>query len=118
MFKVIALLSRKPGLSREAFIEYYETRHVPLIWSLFPYIAEYRRNFVDLAGAIIADGASAPDFDSVTELWFHDRAGYDAMLSAHATTDAGPRIAEDEENFLDRSKTRFFIVDEHGAQAR
>jgi len=30
MFKVIALLSKKPGLSRDDFIEYYETKHVPL----------------------------------------------------------------------------------------
>jgi uncharacterized protein (TIGR02118 family) len=117
MFKVIALLTRKPGISREAFIDYYETRHVPLIWSLFPYIAEYRRNFVDLTGAIISTGTTPPDFDSVTELWFHDRAGYDAMLNAHATTDAGDKIAKDEENFLDRSKTRFFIVEERGASS-
>ena len=113
MLKVIALLTRKPGTSREAFINYYETRHVPLIWSLFPYIADYRRNYVDLTGAIINEGTSAPDFDSVTELWFNDRAGYDAMMAAHATTDAGPRVAADEENFLDRSKTRFFLVEEN-----
>jgi uncharacterized protein (TIGR02118 family) len=118
MFKVIALLTRKPGISREAFIEYYETRHVPLIRSLFPDIADYRRNYVDLTGAIIADGTTAPDFDSVTELWFPDRKGYDAMLKAHFETDAGERVAKDEENFLDRSKTRFFIVEETGAPAR
>jgi len=115
MFKVIALLSRKPGSSREAFIEYYENRHVPLIRSLFPYIADYRRNYVNLDGAIIEAGTAAPDFDTVTELWFRSRADYEAMLTAHATTDAGPRIAADEANFMDRTKTRFFIVEEHGA---
>jgi uncharacterized protein (TIGR02118 family) len=118
MFKVVALLTRKQGLSREAFVEYYETRHVPLIRSLFPYIADYRRNYVDLTGAIIESGTTAPDFDSVTELWFHDRAGYEAMMKAHASSDAGPKVAQDEENFLDRSKTRFFIVEERGVAAQ
>ena len=116
MFKVIALLTRKPGITRQAFIEYYESKHVPLILSLFPYVADYRRNYVDLTGAIISDGTTAPDFDSVTELWFHNRADYEKMLSAHGTTDAGEKVARDEENFLDRSKTRFFIVEETRSQ--
>ncbi len=114
-FKVIALLSCKKGLSKADFIHYYETRHVPLIRSKFDGIAEYRRNFVDLTGAIIADGVAPPDFDVVTELWFSDRRGYEQMLAAHANPDVGQAIADDEENFLDRSKTRFFVVEEHRA---
>jgi hypothetical protein len=112
MFKVIALLTRKAGMSQADFVEYYETRHSKLIWSLFPWIVEYRRNFIDTAGAIIFPAATLPDFDVVTELWFHDRTGYDQMLSAHADPAVGGAIAADEENCFDRSKTRFFIVEE------
>ena len=50
MFKVIALLSKKPGLSRDDFIEYYETKHVPLARKLFPKIQKYKRSFLDLNG--------------------------------------------------------------------
>jgi hypothetical protein len=112
LFKVIALLSIKPGLSRTELIDYYETRHAPLIWSKFPWIVEYRRNFVDLEGAIIAPAASNPDFDVVTELWFEDRAGYDRMLAAHAIPEIGQAIADDEAHCFDRAKTRFFVVEE------
>ena len=114
MFKVIALLSKKAGLSREKFIEYYETKHVPLIRSLLPGIREYRRSFVDLNGAIIAPGTTAPDFDVLTELWFDDRKSYEEMLAIFSGPNVGPRIGADEENFLDRSKTRFVVVDEYG----
>ena len=38
MIKTIAFLKRKAGLSREAFIRYYETRHAPLILSIAPQI--------------------------------------------------------------------------------
>ena len=111
MFKVIALLTRKPGMPQADFVDYYENQHSMLIWSLFPWIVEYRRNFIDMTGAILGSAASKPDFDVVTELWFQDRAGYERMISAH-DGDAGRLVAADEENCFDRSKTRLFIVEE------
>ena len=111
-FKVIALLTVKPGLSRAELVDYYETRHAPLIWSKFPWIVEYRRNFIDMEGAIRGSAALDPDFDVVTELWFKDRAGYQRMLDDHANTDVGQSIADDEANCFDRGKTRFFVVEE------
>jgi len=115
MFKVIALLSKKPDLSRDDFIEYYETEHVPLVRQLFPKIQEYRRSFLDLNGAIIASGTSAPDFDVVTEFWLADRAAYEDTLATYGGPSVGERIRQDGENFLDRSKMRFIVVDERGA---
>jgi uncharacterized protein (TIGR02118 family) len=113
MFKAIALLKRKAGLSREAFIDYYENNHVPLIRQLQPQICDYRRNFIDMAGAFIYPGATAPDFDVITELWFNSRADYDAAMAEFDNPEVAGRIARDEENFLDRSMTRMFVVEEH-----
>ena len=111
MIKVIALLRRKEGLSREAFIAYYETRHAPLIRSLLPGIADYRRNYVDRAGAFESPVA-AVDFDSVTEMRFASRADYDAFLAVAAWPEVAAAIAADEENVFDRAATRMFVVDE------
>jgi len=110
--KSIALLRRRADLSRDAFIDYYESRHVPLILSLLPGIVEYRRSFPDFEGAYVNDGAAPFDFDVVTELWFEDRATYDRAMAKVADPAIGARIAEDEENFLDRSGTRMFLVEE------
>jgi hypothetical protein len=112
LFKVMALLTCKPGLSHDDLVTYYETRHAPLIWSKFPWIVEYRRNFIDLTGAIMGAAAPKPDFDVVTELWFKDRGDYERMLAAHAVPEIGQAIADDEANCFDRGKTRFFVVDE------
>ena len=87
MIKNIAFLKCKPGLTRQAFIHYYETRHVPLILSIAPQICDYRRNFLVHDGAILAPGAAVPDFDVVTELWYPDQAAYNAAMAA--LTDAG-----------------------------
>jgi uncharacterized protein (TIGR02118 family) len=118
MFKMIALVSKKPGLSRDEFIDYYETKHVPLVRKLFPKIQEYRRNFLDLDGAIITTGTSAPDFDVVTEFWFADRAAYEETLATYGDSSLGEAIRQDEENFLDRSKMRFIVVDEYGSSSK
>ncbi|MFN3458212.1 MAG: nuclear transport factor 2 family protein [Novosphingobium sp.] len=111
MIKAIALLRRKPGLTREAFIAYYETRHAPLIRSLLPEIADYRRNYVDRTGTFESTVA-AIDFDSVTEMRFANRAAYDAFLARAADPQVARLIAEDEENVFDRAATRMFVVDE------
>ncbi len=110
--KSIALLRRRADLSPAGFIAYYEQNHAPLIRSLLPGIIEYRRNFPDFTDAFVSAGAAPFDFDVVTELWFADRAAYDAAMAVAADPAVARRIAEDEAHFLDRSATRMFVVDE------
>jgi len=116
MVKNIAFLKKKTGLSREAFIEYYETRHVPLILKIAPQISEYRRNYLIQEGAIVMPGLAPLDFDVVTELWYPDRAAYAAAMAALTSPENAERIARDEENVFDRSRTRFFEVEERHAR--
>jgi len=115
MIKAVAFLKSRPGMSRDDFIRYYETRHAPLILSIAPQVCEYRRNFLLAEGAILAPGAAAPDFDVVTELWFPDHAAFAAAMSAFTDPVNAQRIAADEQNLFDRSRTRFFIVDERSS---
>lgn len=110
--KSIALLRRRADLSHAAFVDYYESRHAPLILSLLPGIIEYRRNFAIFDGAFRSEGAAPFDFDVVTEIRFADRATYDRAMAIATREDIAARIAGDEENFLDRSATRMFLVDE------
>jgi len=115
MFKVICLISRKPGMAREDFMRHYETVHVPLVRSLVPALVEYRRNYVDPADWFVMPGAGEPDFDSVTEMWFHDRAGYETMTALNADPVKGKALADDAALFLDAAKTRMLVVGEFGA---
>lgn len=118
MFKAIALLKKKEGMSKEAFIEYYEKRHAPLMYGLLPQMCAYRRNFIDLAGAYIYSGATAPDFDVITETCYPDRAAYDAAMAIATSPEIAARVAADEENFLDRALTRYFVVEERNSEPR
>jgi len=106
MFKLIAFLTRKAGLSQAAFVEHYEQRHAPLIMSLAPPPLRYERRYLERERPL---GGRAPpvDFDAMTELWFEDKDAYRAWMTAIGD----PRVAEDEARFLDRAKTRAYAVE-------
>jgi len=53
------------------------------------------------------------DFDVVTELVFPDRAAYLAWAAAVQTGEPGERVATDEQQFLDQSRTRAYVVEEY-----
>jgi uncharacterized protein (TIGR02118 family) len=106
MIKMIHLITRKPGLSREEFRQHYEEVHAPLARKHFPTFRKYVRNHV-----ISAPGSKEPDFDCITEIWF------DSMQDCQAIVDlwkseGGRIIRRDEENFMNRSKLVSFLVDE------
>jgi hypothetical protein len=107
MLKVMAFLVKKQGLDTDELIAYYETHHVPLILSLAPAPTTYKRNY------LVRDEAtrSPDDFDIVTELVFPDRAAYQGWVSTMYAPGSG--VADDEMTFLDRTRTRSYIVEEH-----
>lgn len=114
-FKAIALLAKRADIDRAAFVDYYENRHAPLILSLLPGIVAYKRNYADFDGAFVSAGAAPFDFDAVTEMWFADRAAYDRMFEVAGEPEIAARIAADEENFVDRNRTRMFVVEERAS---
>jgi EthD domain len=111
MIKLIALLTKKPGMSMEDFIEYYERRHVVLGFEMFPEIKKHRRNYrISDPGRSAGSGA---DYDCVTEVYFGSAADRDAMFRRLAENpDIERRLAADEENLFDRGKMKIFFVEE------
>lgn len=103
--KFLAFLKAKAGIPRERFIEYYETRHVPLILDVMPGVVDYRRNY-------LPEGTAG--FDVVSEIWFADRDALSRATALATAPAAARRIAEDEENFLDRTASVFSFPDERG----
>jgi hypothetical protein len=107
MLKVFAFLTKREGLETRAFIDYYENHHVPLVLSLAPRPPVYKRNYV-VRGDDLNREDPAIDFDVVTELVFPDRPAYAAWLEKLAVEEIGV----DEERFLNRSRTRAYVIEE------
>jgi hypothetical protein len=112
MYKVFGFLNKRDGISTDEFIDYYENNHVPLILSLAPTPLIYKRRYV-VHGEKLTEGNTGVDFDVMTELGFPDREGFLAWIGKLTGPGAGELVATDEARFLDRSRTRAYVVDEH-----
>jgi uncharacterized protein (TIGR02118 family) len=91
--KLISYLSAKPGLTREAFIDHYENRHVPLVRKLLPMIGAYRRSYLDMT--LLPFSAATPEYDVVTEMVFDDEKALAAYWHAVSEADVLQEIRAD-----------------------
>ena len=110
MFKVFAYLTKRQDLTSDAFMDYYENHHVPLVLSLAPMPRVYKRNYV-VRGDAANRESPAITFDVVTHTVGDDRAGFESWIALLGV----PAIAEDEARFLDRSQTKAHLIDERSS---
>lgn len=108
MFKLITLLKRRPGMTREVFRDHYESRH-RLIGEkyLTGFADHYVRRYVEPL-----PGGGEPGHDVIMEIWLPDRARFEALMQRLAEPEAAAEIAEDEERLFDRAATLTFTVSE------
>lgn len=98
MAKVIALIVRKPGLSRDEFLRYWQVEHPPFVWAL-PGVRRYVQNAA-------VDGYRPWAYDGAAELWF-DSVG--DVARAFDSSAAGP-MRQHEREFV--HKIVWFLADE------
>jgi len=116
MFKLIALLKKKAGMSFEDFVEYYETTHAKLGVRVLPTAERYFRRYLSPFPAAESGERQETDYDVITEVWFKDRATFEAAMSDLSDPVIAEEIAQDEEQLFDRSRIRFFTVEEYESQ--
>ena len=107
MVKMILLLKRRDGMSFEDFVAYYENHHSVLGKKILPTAIKYQRRFLKPIGDAMPDS-----YDCITEVWFADQAAMEAALASAATPTNAALLAEDEAKLFDRSKIRFYMVDQ------
>ena len=116
MIKIVTLLTRKPGMSREAFIEHYETHHRKIGEKyLSGFATKYQRRYMQSAGFREQDGA-APPFDVLMEIWYPDQEALNGALAVLSTEEAQAEIAADEERLFDRKLIRSYTVEEYESE--
>ena len=106
MVKVITLLKRKPGISREEFSRYWAKNHGPLIARVLPGVKRYVQNH-----SLKLGGRGEPQLDGVVELWYEDEKDWRASSDWYQSP-AGKVVWDDEAKFIDRDKMVFFVAKE------
>jgi uncharacterized protein (TIGR02118 family) len=105
MYKHVALLVRKPGMSHEEFVEYWQGTHTP--------IAREIEGVVKYA-TVQPVTPEAAEFDGLAELYFEELDALHDALGSEGSRDYDPdrgkakEAREDVDNFLDvESRPRF-----------
>ena len=113
MFKIVALLKRRPGMSMEEFKAHYENVHLPIGTPQLKgnSISHHRRYLTPMPGP---DGKTHEgECDVIMEIWFEDRAQFEASMQSFQDPALGERIAKDAANFLNRTENQMYFVEEH-----
>ena len=109
-YKVLLFMKRRPGMSVEAFRDYYETQHAPLCETYTSEVTRYIRRYIDPLPHPETGPFDDPPFDVITELWFEDEAVFKATLAYITTTPMPDEVVADDKNLFDRSSFRIATV--------
>ncbi len=109
-FKILIFLKRRPGMSIEAFRDYYENTHAKLGEKYSTGVQRYMRRFLDPLPDVATGIIEELPFDVVTELWFEDEAVFRATVTYLSTSIMPDEVVEDEKKLFDRSKSRIATV--------
>ncbi|MEM9282337.1 MAG: EthD domain-containing protein [Verrucomicrobiota bacterium] len=121
MIKLVMCLCRRSDMSREEFQAYWLNQHGPFFQEKSPTMRAKKYVQSHTISSPLNDGFKVSrglidEYDGVAEVWFESE---EDLVEAMGTTEAqqlGLELLEDEENFIDHSKSAAFIVKEHAFQ--
>ena len=109
-YKILLFMKRKPGMSIEAFRDYYENRHVPLCRKYTAGISRNMRRFLNPQVHAESGRNDELAYDVITELWFDDEATWKAAVDHIANNVMPDEVVADELNLFDRPTMRMATV--------
>ncbi len=120
MIKVIGLIRRKAGISREEFLRHWKEEHGPLVSSI-PELARHIRKYVQVHRVSIGEldaqdryqQQSLPaDYDGAVEMWFDSAEEMRKAFAVLADPVICKRLREDEDSFIDGKSSLSVMVGE------
>lgn len=109
-YKILLFMKRRPGMSMEAFQDYYENHHIPLCSKYMSGIAGYRRNYIVPQPHAESGTCEELPYDVITELLFDDEATWKGTVDYLATHVMPDEVVQDEMNLFDRPTMRMATV--------
>jgi hypothetical protein len=118
MFKQLCLLTKKPGLSMDEFIERYENGHAKLMAPMMPRARRYQRRYVTPEMNAVSQTVPVVGFDCLTEIWWDSREDFEAGMAALREDERYRAIREDEKNLFAGPTSPVFSVEEIESEMR
>jgi len=95
--KRASLLARKPGMSHEDFVKHWVEIHAPMARAC-PGIGRYTLTIINSSSTRKDVAPFEIQVDGIAELWFKDKASFDA----YSTSPATKRLRDDGATFIGR----------------
>jgi uncharacterized protein (TIGR02118 family) len=109
-YKILLFMKRRPGMTMEAFRDYYENHHAPLCQKYASGISRYVRRFLTPHPNPETGESGELPYDVITELWFEDEATFRGTVKYLATSIMPDEVVEDERRLFDRPRMRMATV--------
>jgi len=109
-YKILLFMKRRPGMTLEAFRDYYENHHAPLCAKYASGVNRYVRRFLTPHPNPETGESGELPYDVITELWFEDEATFRGTVQYLSTSIMPDEVVEDEKRLFDRSKLRMATV--------
>jgi uncharacterized protein (TIGR02118 family) len=109
-YKILLFMKRRPGMTVEAFRDYYENHHAPLCAKYASGVSRYVRRFLAPHPNPETGESGELPYDVITELWFEDEATFRGTVQYLSTSIMPDEVVEDEKRLFDRSRLRMATV--------
>ena len=111
MIKIIILMKKRDGMSRDDFQAHYENNHAALGRKYLGHLFEkYVRNY-PMDKLETTDGETN-SVDCVTEIWLKDAEALEEMQEIISKPEVRATLEADEKLFQNKAESQFLIVEE------
>ena len=118
MIKLIYCITRREDVSEAEFYRYWLEDHGPLVKSVAADIGACRyvqsHTTMPEMNALLQSGRGLePPYDGITEVWWASQEEFERGSGSPEGVAAAARLVEDESTFIDFSRSRVFMSEEH-----
>jgi EthD domain len=115
IYKILLFMKRRPGMTVEAFKDYYENHHAPLCVTYASGMTRYERRYLTPHPNPETGATEELAFDVITELSFDDEKIFRSTVAYLSTSKMPDAVVEDEKRLFDRARLRMATVVECGS---
>lgn len=118
MIKLVYCLTRREDVGLEEFYRYWLNDHGPLVKSVseaigaIKYVQSHTK-FPDLNELFLQSRGLEAPYDGITEVWWRSKEALEAGMASEQGQAAHAKLKDDEAKFIDFSRSRVFMSEEH-----
>lgn len=118
MIKLVYCVARRSDVAEDEFHRYWLNDHGPLVRGFAAAIKakKYIQSHTvapEINAALEESRGLPPAYGGITEVWWDDLESLEAGMSSEEGRAAHQALKEDEAKFIDFSKSRVFMTEEH-----